>query len=219
MIQYESVESTVQRATLLSSELCDFISELIYTDPLLATILTKLITGKTKLYELNNINLSQLFCNQVSRLMVNLSSNHNIENWAIEFDKFTYILALSQPHLNNEDVIFVESCKNFYKELLLLENQKYAEDFILSFIHEGGDATFFRMLEEYEENFKLESLQISHSHSWYDLIETAKFIARKFHSDVEGDWLNLLLLCYHHKIHLLQCIVVSVVNIWLTLIF
>ena len=193
----------------LSPELCQCVSKLILTDPLLASILVKLMCGKTDVHQTNNLELQQLFCKQVSSLLSQLLQQTNGNRFRETFDNLTSILAISQPYLSSNDELFVETCKHFYKKLLSMENKKYAEEFVISFFGETGDTSLLQMLQEYETDIRLESLNIGYSHTSYNLVETGKYIASKLEGGSAEQWMNMFLLCYKHNVHLLQCIVVS----------
>ena len=193
----------------LSPELCECISKLILTDPLLASILVKLMSGKTGVHQTNNLELQQLFCKQVSSLLSQLLQEADGNSFRETFGNLTSILAISQSYLSSDDELFVETCKHFYRKLLAMENQNYAQEFVISFLGETGDTSLLKMLQEYETDIRLESLNIGYSHTYYSLVETGKYIASKLEGGSAEQWMNMFLLCYKHKLHLLQCIVVS----------
>ena len=194
----------------LSPELCECISKLILIDPLLASMLVKLMSGKTDVHQTNNLELQQLFCRQVSNLLSQLLQEEDGISFRETFDNLTSILAISQSYLSSDDELFVETCKHFYRKLLAMENQKYAQEFVISFLGETGDNTsLLKMLQEHEADIRLESLNIGYSHTSYNLVETGKYIASKLEGGSAEQWMNMFLLCYKHNVHLLQCIVVS----------
>ena len=187
---------------IFSAQTCELLADLIMEDPLLTLTLTDMLIGKSDMYTLNNLNLSQLFCNQISKLMVSITNSEIDENG---FDDFIWLLSVAKKHLNWKDLSLIQHLKEL-TVTLLSSNKQSVRDLSASLL-DVTNGELLQVVDCAEQHFKLNVEDFDNVDQIIKLAET--FSALLVNSTVE-DIEKIFLLCYHYKIHILQSVLVSV---------
>ncbi|XP_057314867.1 zinc finger FYVE domain-containing protein 26-like [Hydractinia symbiolongicarpus] len=190
----------ISEVEMFSSSACELIGELIAENPLIALSLTEMLTGKSDIYKLNNLCLCQLYVNQISIWMDNVSFD---ESSSVNLDTFFHVLSCAKKYLNSADLSLVDHFNKLTRKLLK-NNGSLLLNLYTSLL-DWKDTGLIIAVDHVELNYIVESCIIGRDLAEHT-IRLAEIISQLFCSSQEKDWQKLFILCYHYKIHILQCI-------------
>ena len=185
-------------------ETCELLAEVIIDNSLLSVILTDMLTGSSEMYMLNNLTLSQLFCNQISKFMANIIDGKGDEDLG---NDFIWLLSLAKKHLNWKDLSLIEHLKEVTVKFLSSPD-KSMRVFSASLL-DLNNGELLQAVDVAEQSFKL----TEYDFDGYDSDQAIK-LAETFSTLIDNNTMKnlekMFLICYHRKVHALQCIVVII---------